>query len=120
MPRPRNFSPWAYWMLHLESVETRDPCPDRDPSALPAWSERFRERLDAALGSAVPPAPVPLDLEVIETTDAGAYRREYVVFDSEPAMSVPAFLLVPHARPEPGPAVLAIHGHGPGKSAVCA
>jgi dienelactone hydrolase len=120
MPRPRNFSPWAYWMLHLESVETRDPCPDHDPSALPAWSERFRERLDAGLGSAVPPAPVPLDLEVVETTDAGAYRREYVVFDTEPAMSVPAFLLVPHARPEPGPAVLAIHGHGPGKSAVCA
>ena len=34
-------------------------------------------------------------------------------------MSVPAFLLVPNDRTEPGPAVLAQHGHGPGKSEVC-
>ena len=34
-------------------------------------------------------------------------------------MSVPAYLLVPHARTEPGAAVLAIHGHGAGKSMVC-
>jgi len=31
-------------------------------------------------------------------------------------MSVPAYLLVPKDRNEPGPAVLAQHGHGPGKS----
>ena len=36
-------------------------------------------------------------------------------------MSVPAYLLVPHARRNsaPGPAVLAVHGHGPGKARVC-
>ena len=34
-------------------------------------------------------------------------------------MSVPAYLLVPHDRTEPGPAVLAIHGHGPGKARIC-
>ncbi len=36
-------------------------------------------------------------------------------------MSVPAYLLVPHARRDagPGPAVLAVHGHGAGKSLVC-
>jgi dienelactone hydrolase len=32
---------------------------------------------------------------------------------------VPAFLLVPHERTARGPAVLAQHGHGPGKSEVC-
>jgi dienelactone hydrolase len=31
-------------------------------------------------------------------------------------MSVPAYLLVPHGRDAPGPAVLAVHGHGPGKT----
>jgi len=34
-------------------------------------------------------------------------------------MAVPAYLLVPHDRIDPGPAVLAIHGHGPGKARVC-
>ena len=44
-----------------------------------------------------------------------------IVFDVEETMSVPAYLLVPHARREvaPGPAVLAVHGHGPGKALVC-
>jgi dienelactone hydrolase len=47
--------------------------------------------------------------------------RTRLVFDTESTMSVPAYLLVPHARhgAPAGPAVLAIHGHGPGKSLVC-
>ena len=34
-------------------------------------------------------------------------------------MSVPAYLLVPDGRGAPGSAVLAVHGHGPGKSRIC-
>jgi dienelactone hydrolase len=115
--RTRNYSPWAYWMLRLANTEPRDPCPVDDPSAIPAWRDRCRARLLALLGPM--PEPVPLDLEVLDRVDCGSYTRESIVFDSEPAMSVPAFLLVPHARREPGPAVLAQHGHGPGKSEVC-
>jgi dienelactone hydrolase len=42
-----------------------------------------------------------------------------LVFDTEDTMSVPAYLLVPERRTEPGTAVLAVHGHGPGKSRIC-
>ena len=61
------------------------------------------------------------ELRVDTAIDCGTYARERVVFDTESTMAVPAFLLVPHARREqdPGPAVLAIHGHGAGKSLVC-
>ena len=104
-------------MLHLESLVARDPCPVDDPAAIPEWRERCRARLDALLGPR--PARVPLDLEVRDTVDFGSYARHSVVFDSEPTMSVPAFLLVPHDRTAPGAAVLAQHGHGPGKSEVC-
>jgi hypothetical protein len=45
--------------------------------------------------------------------------RERVVFDTETTMSVPAYVLVPHERKAPGPAILAIHGHGPGKARIC-
>lgn len=121
MARVRNLSPWAYWRLRLDATGSRDPFPaatlERD---LDAWRARVRERLHAALGAR--PASVPLDLEVLDTVDAGAYERQHVVFDAEATMSVPAYLLVPHDRagaPEPGRAVLALHGHGPGKDAVC-
>ncbi len=69
---------------------------------------------------------MPLALETTESVvvDAGAgvgasYRRDRVVFDTEETMSVPAYLLVPLDRQQPGPAVLAIHGHGAGKSHAC-
>lgn len=114
--RRRNFSPWAQWQLQLASVEPTDPFPDA-PDQVAAWRDRVRVRLSELLGDA--PAPVPLDVEVRGSVDCGTYRRDTVVFDVEPTMSVPAYLLVPHARREPGPAILAIHGHGPGKDAVC-
>jgi len=117
MSRWRNFSPWAYWMLRLEASEPGDPCPIDEPGAIPAWRDRARERLARLLGPM--PDPVPLELEVRASTDCGTYTRQSIVFDTEPAMSVPAFLLVPHARTAAGPAVLAQHGHGPGKSEVC-
>ena len=114
----RNLSPWAQWQLKLVATEVRDPIPPGDTSGdLVAWRDRCRVRLDALL--APWPERVPLDLEVLESVDCGPYRRDRVVFDTEATMSVPAYLLVPNDRVEPGPAVLAQHGHGPGKSEVC-
>jgi dienelactone hydrolase len=112
-------------MLRLSATEVADPCPVDDSvddsvddrAAIHAWRERARERLAQLLGPM--PEPVPLDVEVVETVDCGSYRREKLVFDTESVMSVPAYLLVPHDLTGPGPAVLAQHGHGPGKSEVC-
>ena len=116
--RRRNFSNWAYWRLRHEAAVDADPCPLDDLAAeLEPWRARVRQRLLAMLGPA--PEPVPLDLETTETVDCGSYRRERIVFDTEATMSVPAYLLVPHDRVEPGPAILAIHGHGPGKARIC-
>jgi dienelactone hydrolase len=118
MSRRRNFSNWAYWRLRHEAAVDTDPCPLDDLGAqLEPWRARVRARLLAMLGPA--PEPVPLDLETTESVDCGAYVRERVVFDTEATMSVPAYLLVPHDRAVPGPAVLAIHGHGPGKARIC-
>jgi dienelactone hydrolase len=115
--RTRNFSNWSYWRLQHEAGVEADPCPLDNPEQLDAWRERVRYRLESMLGPA--PEPVPLDLEVTETVDCGSYRRERVVFDTEATMAVPAYLLVPHDRVDAGPAVLAIHGHGPGKARIC-
>lgn len=117
-PPARNFSPWFQAVSRLMATEVDEPLPDGDPAAVAAWRERFRERLDGLM--APWPEPVPLDLETTEDGGAGkGYRRYRVVFDSEATMSVPAYLLVPEGRTAPGTGVLAVHGHGPGKSRIC-
>lgn len=116
--RRRNFSLWAYWQLRLAETAPPEACPVDDlADRFEAYRAGAQERLAGLLGEW--PRPVPLDVEVLEEDDAGRYRRSRIVFDTEATMSVPAYLLVPHDRVEPGPAVLAIHGHGAGKSMVC-
>jgi dienelactone hydrolase len=115
--RVRNFSDWAYWRLHLETVVASDPCPIDDPERYDAWRSRARARVLGLLGP--DPVAVAPEIEITESVDCGTYRRDRVVIDTEATMAMPAYLLVPHERVAPGSAVLAIHGHGPGKAMVC-
>lgn len=122
MPKPppgRNYSSWAHFALRLSGLVDEDPCPVTDAAAYPAWRERFASRFRDLLGPL--PEGVPLNAETLSTTDCGTYLRHHVVYDSEATMSVPAYLLVPKAREGalPGPAILAQHGHGPGKDSIC-
>ena len=100
-------------MTALSETTLVDPMPD-DDADLDDWLRRVRVRLDTLLGPW--PEPVDLDIEVTESVDTPGYRRDRIVYDTESDMSVPAYLLTPHSRSRPGPAILAIHGHGPGKS----
>jgi dienelactone hydrolase len=115
----RNFSSWRWFRRNLEQADVEEPCPEEGGvDALKYWRLRLAARLDHALGPQ--PDAVPLAVEVLDSVDCGTYRRDHVVYDSERFMSVPAYLLVPHDRHEPGPAMLAVHGHGPGKDETCA
>ena len=113
----RNFSPWAYWMHHLASVQNDDGFNPSVIEDFAPWRERTLHRLRTLVGPTH--HPVPLNFEVLASEDCGSYRRDKVVFDSEEMMSVPAYLLVPHDRATAGPAVLAIHGHSAGKAQIC-
>jgi dienelactone hydrolase len=120
LPVPdRNYSPWYSWMVRLNETRHVDPLPFEDPEALAEWRVRCRDRLAVLLGPAPAPERVPLRLETLESVQCDGYRRDKVVFDTEEMMSVPAYLLVPDGRVERGPAMLAAHGHGPGKSEAC-
>lgn len=110
-------------MVKLQGTRLEDPLPldeiasvgtPRAADLLAAWLGRRRACLYELLGPL--PERVELNSETLEHVDCGTYVRDKVVFDTEETMSVPAYLLVPHSRSTPGPAVLAIHGHGPGKS----
>ena len=79
------------------------------------WQAGLRERLVDLLRLPVLPAdPPPVD--VISTEDCGVYVREKIVMHAADGLGVPAYLLRPARRHGQAPAVLAIHGHGPGKS----
>ena len=126
MTSTRNYSPWEWFVRNTEAVAGAAPRfpdpPDATPpdkAALVARIARSRRLLTRALGPL--PERVPLNFEVLDSVDCGTYRRDHVVYDSERWMSVPAYLLVPHEREKkgrPGPAILAQHGHGPGKDEV--
>jgi dienelactone hydrolase len=113
-PVQRNYSPWYQWMTRLNATTHEDPLPEADLSALPQWLDGRRRRLHEILGAM--PTPVPLNVETLESVECDGYRQDKIVFDTEDTMSVPAYLLIPAGRVTPGAAVLACHGHGPGKS----
>ena len=114
----RNFSSWRWFRRNLEEVDVDELCPfDGDLPTISLWRAHFEARLESTLGRT--PAPVPLATEVLDSVDCGSYRRDHIVYDSERFMSVPAYLLVPHDRTSRGPAVLAVHGHVPGKDETC-
>lgn len=120
VPPVRNYSSWYQWMARLAATEHEDPLPedDPDPAAIPAWVDRCRIRLRQLMGPE--PTRVPPNVETLESIACDGYRRDKIVFDTEDTMSVPAYLLVPDVRAgaPPGAAVLACHGHGPGKAQV--
>jgi len=111
----RNFSPWAHAMLKLESLRRDEEVPT-NAASVPGWRARIRGRLTDLLGPF--PRRVALNVELSDPVDCGAYTRERLVFDTEATMSVPAYLLTPNGRRRPGPAMIALHGHGPGKDQI--
>lgn len=55
----------------------------------------------------VPPRP-----QVLQRDDLGEYVREKIVFSTGPNFRVPAYVLVPKNRKQPGPAIVDLHSHG--------
>jgi dienelactone hydrolase len=108
-----NLSPWQWFCANVAEATER---PTRPPEPA-AWRRAARRGLNKVLGPL--PDRVPLHVTCVESTDCGTYQRDLIRYDSERHMAVPAYLLVPHDRTRPGPAVLAQHGHGPGKAEVC-
>lgn len=76
-----------------------------------AWQKKLHNKLVELLGG-FPPS-CELNPEIVSSEPDEGYTRHKVVFDSEPGMSVIAWLLVPNniKSGERRPAVIALHGH---------
>ncbi len=113
----RNFSLAEYWKHRFADTTPQLRVPLDDINAYTRWRVQAEAKYKELMGRL--PEPVPLEPEVTESVDCGSYVRQRVVLQVEQDMAMPCYLLVPKDRSEPGPAVLAQHGHGNGKSDVC-
>lgn len=73
-----------------------------------------RSHILAGMEQAMGPFPpmsmrVPLDVEVLEETDAGKYVRRRITYAAEPGDRVPAYLLIPKELKQQAPAMLCLH-----------
>jgi dienelactone hydrolase len=78
-----------------------------------AWQRSLAAKLTELLGG-FPGERSPLRPAVIETRTFAAYRREKVVFDSRPGVSVLAYVLMPTRARTPTATMICVPGHGRG------
>jgi len=73
-------------------------------------TEKLREKIFELMGySSVKKSP--LNTRAIKKVDCGEYITEEIIFDSEPGISVPGYLLIPKNISFPAPAIIALHEH---------
>ncbi|MBI3945024.1 MAG: prolyl oligopeptidase family serine peptidase [Armatimonadetes bacterium] len=86
------------------------------PEDFSAWQTQVRAFVRDRLGHPKSRTGHRLLGAVVESTEeVDGYIRERVLLRTETDLEVPAFLLRPQRQGERVPAVLALHGHGPGK-----
>lgn len=109
----RKFDPVAYTLEAYAAAPRRLRFQAQTRKQAEAWQKKLRAKLIELLGG-FPATPAPLRPAVLETRDFPAYRREKVVFDSRPGMSVLAYVLLPKAAKTPAPVMICVPGHGRG------
>lgn len=77
------------------------------------WQRELASKITELVGG-FPAARPPLRPQVVETRSFPAYRREKVVFDSRPGVSVLAYVLTPLRATPPSPVMICVPGHGRG------
>jgi dienelactone hydrolase len=82
------------------------------------WRSRLRSKLFELMEPL--PEPAPPNLRILESVDLDGIIRHKVVYSTEAAVDVPAFLFVPDGAGANGslPGLVALHGHGIGKDSV--
>lgn len=106
--------PMTVYENQYREVQRRFRTPEAaEATTWDTWRREFQAAIWDRIGG--PPAEIiPLNVQRGPVTEHAGYRREYITFESEPGVVVPAWVLIPEGRTAPGPAVVAVHGHGYG------
>jgi len=109
----RQFDPVAYSRERYAAAPRRLAFSARTRADAEAWQQTLRSKLTELVGG-FPPERAPLRAVSLGSRAFPRYRREEIVFDSRPGVSVLAYLLLPFAAAAPMPVVICIPGHGRG------
>ncbi|MDP7204303.1 MAG: prolyl oligopeptidase family serine peptidase [Pirellulaceae bacterium] len=81
------------------------------PRQLRLWQRQFRQLLGRLLGNYRPPTSWTVTVEQVSRLDD--HTRHQLLLHADGYPSLPVYLLVPHrSGNQPGPGILALHGHG--------
>jgi dienelactone hydrolase len=109
----RRFDPVAYTLDLYAAAPRRLKFQARTRGAAEAWQQQLRSKLTELVGG-FPAERLPLRPMTLETRTFRGYRREKIVFDSRPGVSVLAYLLLPEQARKPAAALICVPGHGRG------
>ncbi len=109
----RRFDPVAYAYERYKAAPRRLRFQARTRPQAEAWQRRLRAKLTELIGG-FPAAREPLRPVTLETRTYPGYRREKVVFDSRPGVSVLVYVLMPASAAAPAASVICVPGHGRG------
>jgi hypothetical protein len=111
--RDRHFDPVMYALDLYAAAPRRLRFQARSRREAEAWQQELRRKLTELLGG-FPAARHPLEPVTLDTRTFPKYRREKIVFNSRPGMSVLAYVLIPEQATTRVPAMICLPGHGRG------
>ena len=109
----RRFDPVAYTRDRYSAAPRRLRFQARTRAQAEEWQQTLRAKVTDLVGG-FPSERHPLRPVTLETRTFPGYRREKIVFDSRPGVSVLAYLLLPDKTQPPVPSVICVPGHGRG------
>ena len=109
----RRFDPVAYARDRYSAAPRRLRFQARTRRQAEQWQRALRAKLTELLGG-FPSARQPLRPGTLDTRMFPGYRREKIVFDSRPGVSVLAYVLIPTRAQTPAATVICVPGHGRG------
>ena len=109
----RGFDPVAFTRDLYAAAPRRLRFQARTRAQAEAWQQQLRAKVIELIG-AFPSQRHPLRPVVLETRAFPGYRREKIVFDSRPGVSVLAYVLIPAKIATPAATMICMPGHGRG------
>src|SRR5947208_3263606 len=109
----RQFDPVAYTRNLYAATPRRLRFQARTRTAAEEWQTALRSKLIDLVGG-FPEQRAPLRPITLETRTFPGYKREKIVFDSRPGVSVLAYLLLPANAKTPAATMICVPGHGRG------
>ena len=109
----RRFDPVAYALDRYAAAPRQLRFAARSRREAEAWQKTLRSKLTELVGG-FPKTRSPLRPITLETRKFPGYTREKIVFDSQPGVSVLAYLLFPEKVRQPAACMICVPGHGRG------